>query len=69
MHTPSTYAYSHVMCAITRILLWYFHPPTQVMRVKLQPPTTTDMASYNPVLPPPSISQVMLLANPSKVSR
>ena len=37
------------------------------MRVKLQPPTKVEMAAYNPVQPPASISQVMLLANPSKV--
>ena len=40
----------------------------QVMRVKLLPPTTMELNAYNPILPPPSISQVMLLANPSKVS-
>lgn len=40
----------------------------QVMRVKLQPPTTMELGAYNPIFPPPSISQVMLLANPSKVS-
>ena len=37
------------------------------MRVKLQPPSKVEMAAYNPVQPPASISQVMLLANPSKV--
>ena len=37
------------------------------MRVKLQPPTKVEMAAYNPIQPPASISQVMLLANPSKV--
>ena len=39
----------------------------QVMRVKLQPPTSVELSAYNPIMPPPSISQVMLLANPSKV--
>ncbi|KAL2101161.1 hypothetical protein ACEWY4_002922 [Coilia grayii] len=34
------------------------------MRVKLQPPTGTDLAPFNPILPPPSITQIMLLANP-----
>ena len=43
-------------------------PPVQVMRVKLQPPTGTDLAAFNPMLPPTSISQIMLLANPAKVS-
>lgn len=38
------------------------------MRVKLQPPTGTELASHNPILPPSSVSQVLLLANPTKVS-
>lgn len=38
----------------------------KVMRVKLQPPTGTELAAYNPILPPQSISQVLLLANPSQ---
>ncbi|KAM6941567.1 ADP-ribosylation factor-binding protein GGA2-like [Lycodopsis pacificus] len=32
--------------------------------VKLQPPSGTNLPSYNPLLPPPAISQVLLLANP-----
>eukprot|EP00111_Clytia_hemisphaerica_P009425 TCONS_00027659-protein len=40
----------------------------KVMRVKLQPATSTQLNAYNPILPPPSISQVMLIANPSKES-
>ena len=50
---------------ICQVLLW---AGFQVMRVKLQPPTTMEMNAYNPVLPPPSISQVLLLANPTKAS-
>ncbi|KPP62751.1 ADP-ribosylation factor-binding protein GGA3-like [Scleropages formosus] len=36
------------------------------MKVKLQPPSGTELAPFNPVLPPSSITQVMLLANPLK---
>uniref|UniRef100_A0A4W4H5S2 Golgi associated, gamma adaptin ear containing, ARF binding protein 3a n=1 Tax=Electrophorus electricus TaxID=8005 RepID=A0A4W4H5S2_ELEEL len=36
------------------------------MRVKLQPPSGTEMAPFNPILPPSAITQVMLLANPLK---
>ncbi|XP_069762434.1 ADP-ribosylation factor-binding protein GGA1-like isoform X2 [Narcine bancroftii] len=38
----------------------------KVMRVKLQPASGTELPSFNPLLPPPVISQVMLLANPQK---
>ena len=38
------------------------------MRVKLQPPTNTELVAFNPLTPPASVSQVILLANPSKVS-
>ncbi|KAK1877583.1 ADP-ribosylation factor-binding protein GGA3 [Dissostichus eleginoides] len=37
------------------------------MKVKLQPPSGTDLAPFNPILPPASITQIMLLANPTKV--
>ena len=37
------------------------------MKVKLQPPTGSDLLAYNPLSPPASISQIMLLANPTKV--
>ncbi|CAM4330118.1 unnamed protein product [Leuciscus chuanchicus] len=36
------------------------------MRVKLQPPSGTEIAPFNPIQPPASITQVMLLANPLK---
>lgn len=39
----------------------------QSMKVKLQPPSATDLAPFNPILPPASITQIMLLANPAKV--
>ncbi|XP_062914786.1 ADP-ribosylation factor-binding protein GGA1-like isoform X1 [Mobula hypostoma] len=38
----------------------------KVMRVKLQPASGTELPSFNPLLPPPVISQVMLLDNPRK---
>ncbi|XP_077315775.1 ADP-ribosylation factor-binding protein GGA3 isoform X1 [Lithobates pipiens] len=38
----------------------------KTMKVKLQPPSGTEMAAFNPILPPASITQVMLLANPLK---
>ncbi|XP_054460196.1 ADP-ribosylation factor-binding protein GGA3-like isoform X2 [Anoplopoma fimbria] len=34
------------------------------MLVKLQPSSGTNLHSYNPLLPPPALSQVLLLANP-----
>ncbi|XP_042610984.1 ADP-ribosylation factor-binding protein GGA3a isoform X2 [Cyprinus carpio] len=36
------------------------------MKVKLQPPSGTEMAPFNPFMPPSSITQIMLLANPLK---
>uniref|UniRef100_A0AAZ3PKB2 Golgi associated, gamma adaptin ear containing, ARF binding protein 3b n=1 Tax=Oncorhynchus tshawytscha TaxID=74940 RepID=A0AAZ3PKB2_ONCTS len=36
------------------------------MKVKLQPPSGTELPPFNPTLPPASITQVMLLANPLK---
>ncbi|CAH1803266.1 unnamed protein product, partial [Owenia fusiformis] len=36
------------------------------MKVKLQPPSATDLPAYSPILPPAAITQVMLLANPNK---
>lgn len=36
------------------------------MKLKLQPPSATDLPAYNPILPPAAITQVMLLANPNK---
>lgn len=35
-------------------------------KVKLQPPTTTSLPAHNPFVPPSAITQVMLVANPSK---
>lgn len=39
----------------------------QSMKVRLQPPSATELAPFNPILPPASITQIMLLANPTKV--
>ncbi|KAH0629483.1 hypothetical protein JD844_011573 [Phrynosoma platyrhinos] len=36
------------------------------MKVKLQPPSGTALAPFNPIQPPAAITQVMLLANPRK---
>ena len=36
------------------------------MRVKLQPPSGSDIPAFNPVQPAQAITQVMLLANPNR---
>uniref|UniRef100_A0A8B9CJN3 Golgi associated, gamma adaptin ear containing, ARF binding protein 3 n=1 Tax=Anser brachyrhynchus TaxID=132585 RepID=A0A8B9CJN3_9AVES len=36
------------------------------MKVKLQPPSGTELSPFNPIQPPAAITQVMLLANPTK---
>ncbi|XP_035258914.1 ADP-ribosylation factor-binding protein GGA1-like isoform X1 [Anguilla anguilla] len=38
----------------------------KVMKVKLQPPSGTELPAFNPILPPAAITQVLLLANPHK---
>ncbi|XP_062853885.1 ADP-ribosylation factor-binding protein GGA1 isoform X2 [Trichomycterus rosablanca] len=38
----------------------------KTMRVKLQPPSGTDLPAFNPILPPAAITQVLLLASPNK---
>lgn len=37
------------------------------MRVKLQPPSGTELPAFNPIVHPSAITQVLLLANPQKV--
>lgn len=37
------------------------------MKVKLQPPSSTDLPAFNPILPPAAITQILLLSNPHKV--
>ncbi|POI35495.1 hypothetical protein CIB84_000751 [Bambusicola thoracicus] len=36
------------------------------MKVKLQPPSGTELSPFNPIQPPAAITQIMLLANPAK---
>lgn len=48
-------------------LTWSVLPIFQTMKVRLQPPSGTELAPFNPILPPAAITQVMLLANPLKV--
>uniref|UniRef100_A0A803TC29 Golgi associated, gamma adaptin ear containing, ARF binding protein 1 n=1 Tax=Anolis carolinensis TaxID=28377 RepID=A0A803TC29_ANOCA len=38
----------------------------KVMKVKLQPPSGTELPAFNPIMPPAAITQVLLLANPQK---
>ncbi|XP_043969583.1 ADP-ribosylation factor-binding protein GGA1-like [Gambusia affinis] len=38
----------------------------RVMKVKLQPPSCTDLPAFNPILPPAAVTQILLLANPHK---
>ncbi|XP_061766927.1 ADP-ribosylation factor-binding protein GGA3a isoform X1 [Nerophis ophidion] len=38
----------------------------KTMKVRLQPPSGTQLASFNPIAPPATISQVILLSNPHK---
>uniref|UniRef100_A0A8C2WQ73 Golgi-associated, gamma adaptin ear containing, ARF binding protein 1 n=1 Tax=Cyclopterus lumpus TaxID=8103 RepID=A0A8C2WQ73_CYCLU len=38
----------------------------KVMKVKLQPPSSTELSAFNPILPPSAITQILLLANPHK---
>lgn len=38
------------------------------MKVKLQPATRLDLPVFNPILPPAAITQIMLIANPNRVT-
>nr|XP_033785799.1 ADP-ribosylation factor-binding protein GGA1 isoform X2 [Geotrypetes seraphini] len=38
----------------------------KVMKVKLLPPSGTELPAFNPIVPPTAITQVLLLANPQK---
>ncbi|XP_077380369.1 ADP-ribosylation factor-binding protein GGA1-like isoform X2 [Festucalex cinctus] len=38
----------------------------KVMKVKLQPPSRSELPAFNPILPPAAITQILLLANPHK---
>ncbi|XP_061685260.1 ADP-ribosylation factor-binding protein GGA3a isoform X2 [Syngnathoides biaculeatus] len=50
--------------AVRDVVLQAAVPKT--MKVKLQPPSGTQLAPFIPVLPPAAITQVVLLANPHK---
>ncbi|KAM7295964.1 ADP-ribosylation factor-binding protein GGA2 [Ixodes scapularis] len=50
--------------SVKKVLFQAAVPKT--MRIKLQPPSATELPPHNPILPPAAITQVMLLANPSK---
>uniref|UniRef100_A0A4W5PLI0 Golgi associated, gamma adaptin ear containing, ARF binding protein 1 n=1 Tax=Hucho hucho TaxID=62062 RepID=A0A4W5PLI0_9TELE len=49
---------------VSNILFQASVPDT--MRVKLQPPSGTELPAFNPILPPTAITQILLLANPHK---
>ncbi|KAK7940285.1 hypothetical protein WMY93_003611 [Mugilogobius chulae] len=49
---------------VYNVLLQAAVPKT--MKVKLQPPSGTELTPFNPILPPASITQIMLLANPNR---
>ncbi|XP_069056230.1 ADP-ribosylation factor-binding protein GGA3 isoform X2 [Pleurodeles waltl] len=49
---------------ITNIVLQAAVPKS--MKVKLQPPSGTQLCAFSPIQPPAAITQVMLLANPLK---
>ncbi|XP_053309488.1 ADP-ribosylation factor-binding protein GGA3 [Spea bombifrons] len=49
---------------IRNILMQAAVPKT--MKVKLQPPSGTEMLAFNPIQPPAAVTQVMLVANPLK---
>ncbi|KAM9473498.1 ADP-ribosylation factor-binding protein GGA1-like [Salvelinus alpinus] len=49
---------------VSNILFHASVPDT--MRVKLQPPSGTELPAFNPILPPAAITQILLLANPHK---
>ncbi|NXE93849.1 GGA1 protein, partial [Menura novaehollandiae] len=38
----------------------------KIMKVKLQPPSGTELPAFNPIIHPSAITQVLLLANPQK---
>ncbi|XP_071210379.1 ADP-ribosylation factor-binding protein GGA2-like isoform X2 [Salvelinus alpinus] len=40
----------------------------KTMTVKLQPSSGNDLPSYNPLLPPAALSQILLLSNPHRVN-
>lgn len=59
---------SHLLPSVVGVGWRVTVPLLQTMSVKLQPASGTQLSAYNPLLPPPAISQVLLLANPEEVS-
>lgn len=55
---------SSLPSAVTNFVFQAAVPKT--MRVKLQPPSGSELPAHNPILPPSAITQVMLIANPAK---
>lgn len=55
---------SSLPSAVTNFVFQAAVPKT--MKVKLQPPSGSELPAYNPILPPSAITQVMLIANPAK---
>lgn len=41
----------------------------QKCKCRLQPPSGIELPGHNPFLPPPAITQIMLIANPNKVKQ
>jgi hypothetical protein len=38
------------------------------VRIKLQNPSGSDLPTYNPILPPQAITQILVVSNPNKVN-
>lgn len=71
---PKPDVYVMVMTAINKsphmVSTFYFQAAVpKSMRVKLQPPSATQMPAFNPILPPAAITQVMLLVRSSSKER
>ena len=75
-HTQGVHVTHFIICQIIDIdenmagtvsSLLILFGPLQSMRLRLQPPSGTELAAFNPILPPAAITQVILLANPLKV--
>ncbi|KAK3854320.1 hypothetical protein Pcinc_039189 [Petrolisthes cinctipes] len=57
---------SHNSTPITNYVLQAVVP--KGCKVRLQSPSSTNLAAYTPFLPPPAITQIMMIANPNKVN-
>ncbi|XP_059485736.1 ADP-ribosylation factor-binding protein GGA3 [Neocloeon triangulifer] len=40
--------------------------PSKACKVRLQPPSASELPAFSPFLPPPAVTQLMLLANPKE---